>query len=130
METNANGETSIIYADLSYEIMSCVFEVHGVLGPGLSERIYEASLAREFEERGIAFERQKTITVHYKGAPVGDYILDMVVDGKIVLELKAVAALLPLHSAQARSYLRASGLKLATVINFAQRSVQSKRVVA
>jgi GxxExxY protein len=93
-------------------------EVHRLCGPGFSEKIYEEALARELSLRGIAFERQKKLAVSYKGSEIGEYFLDLVVEEKIIVELKAVPEILPLHCAQALSYLKASGLRLAIVVNF------------
>ncbi len=90
----------VLYAELSYRIMGVVFEVHNALGPGFGESIYEEALAHEFAKRGIPFERQKSITVRYKDVTVGEYRLDFLVDGKIIVELKAVSEMSSLFSAQ------------------------------
>jgi len=129
MNAKTGGEAAVVHADLSYRIMSAAFDVHRVLGPGYAERIYEQALAREFEERGIAYERQKRIEIEYKGLVVGEYFLDMVVEDSIVLELKATPEITALYCAQALSYLKASGMRLAIVINFGARSVKNKRIV-
>ena len=129
MNAKTDGEATVVHADLSYRIMSAAFEVHRLLGPGYAERIYEQALAREFEERDIAYERQKQIEIEYKGSVVGEYFLDMAVEDSVVLELKATPEITALHCAQALSYLKASGMRLAIVINFGARSVQNKRIV-
>lgn len=118
----------IIYPELSYEIMQAVFEVHNQLGPGFSESIFEEALAHEFELRGVAFERQKMITVRYKEREVGTYRLDFVVDGKIVLEIKAVSALNDAFKLQTLSYLKATGLRLGILINFGTPKVEYVRI--
>ena len=104
-------------------------EVHRRLGPGFNEKIYELALTHEFELQGIPYERQRKVDVYYKDLQVGEYALDLVVDGKVVVELKAVPEILPLHCAQALAYLRASGLKLAIVLNFGELKMTQKRVV-
>jgi len=119
---------TIIYPELSYEIMQAVFEVHNRLGPGFSESVFEEALAYEFELRGISFERQKTVTVCYKGREVGTYRLDFVVDGKIILEIKAVSALNDAFKLQTLSYLKATGLRLGILINFGARKVEYIRI--
>jgi GxxExxY protein len=81
----------LLYPELSYRVMQAVFEVHNHLGPGFTEDIYETALALELELQGIPFERQKQIQVQYKDHYVGTYRLDLVIDGKIILELKAVS---------------------------------------
>ena len=117
-----------MYPELSYSIMKAVFEVHNHLGPGFTEDIYENALAMELELQGIPFERQKQIQVHYKGRFVGLYRLDMVIDEKIILELKAVSALNEIFRAQLDSYLQATGMQLGILINFGTKRVLFDRV--
>jgi GxxExxY protein len=119
----------IIYPELSYQIMQAVFEVHNTLGPGFAESIYEEALCYELETLCVPFERQKIITVIYKGRKVGVHRLDLVIDEKIILELKAVSALADGFKKQLRSYLAASQLRLGLVINFGTPKVESVRVV-
>ena len=104
-------------------------EVHRILGPGFLESVYEAALAHELTLRSIPFEQQKRLPVQYKGQPVGTYVADLVVDDKIVVELKAVSKLTPAHEAQAHNYLAATGLRLALLLNFGAPSLQQKRIV-
>ena len=96
----------VIYRDLSYRVMQAVFEVHNTLGPGFVESVYEEALAYELELCDISFERQQVVTVCYKGRVVGTHRLDLVVDSKILLELKAVSALTDLFKQQTLSYLK------------------------
>jgi GxxExxY protein len=79
----------VVYPDLSYRIMEAVFEVHNRLGPGFSEEIYLRALIAELEVREIPFEIQKSITIHYREKMIGTYRLDLVVDGKIIIEIKS-----------------------------------------
>ncbi len=105
--------------DLSRRIVDCVFSVHKILGPGYVEKIYEDCLAMELEERGINFVRQFPLALKYKGRPVPcEFRLDMVVEGCVILELKAVERIHPLHEAQLYSYLKASGMPLGFLVNF------------
>ena len=108
--------------------MQAVFEVHNTLGPGFLEGVYEDALAYELELRGIPFECQKSVTVSYKGRTVGTHRLDLVVDGKILLELKAVVALTDVFRQQTLSYLKSTGLKLGILINFGTRRVNYVRI--
>lgn len=119
----------LLYPELSYQIMQAVFEVHNQLGPGFTEDIYEAALTIEFKSFGIAYEQQKPIQIHYKGQFIGNYRLDMVVEQKIILELKAITALNNVYSAQLRSYLCATDLELGILINFGTERVQSERIL-
>ena len=94
----------IIFKDLSYNIVGAAMEVHRVLGPGFLEAVYQAALAHELTLRGINFEQYVKLPVSYKGELIGDYEADFVIEGKIILELKAVTSLHPRHEAQAIHY--------------------------
>ena len=119
----------IIYKDLSYAIVKAAFEVHNHLGPGLLEKLYERALIIELLERGYKVEQQKAIVAKYKDQVIGKHILDLIVNDCIILELKAVAEVLPIHKQQALSYLKATELELAIIINFGASRVQSHRFV-
>ena len=121
--------TKILFKELSYKIIGAAMEVHRMLGSGFLEAVYEAALAHEFTLRGIPFERQIELPVRYKGKLVGHYVADFVVNGQIILELKAVSALTKAHEAQAHNYLAATGLRLAILLNFGAESLQQKRIV-
>jgi len=114
---------------LSYAIIGAAMEVHRVLGPGFLESVYEAALAYELTLRGIHFEPQKHLPVYYKDQLLGEYIADLVIEGQIILELKAISAISAAHEAQAHHYLAATGLKLAIILNFGAESLQQKRIV-
>ena len=118
----------LLFPELSYQVMQAVFEVHNHLGPGFTEDIYENALALELEIKGIPFERQTQIQVHYKDRFVGNYRLDMVIDSKIILELKAVTQLNDVFKAQLLSYLSATGMQLGILINFGTKRVQFERI--
>jgi GxxExxY protein len=105
--------------ELSREIIAAAIEVHKHLGSGLLESTYEECLCRELAIRQVSFERQKSLPVKYKGVNLDcGYRLDLVVDGKVILELKAVDQLDALHEAQLLTYLKQSNLKLGMLINF------------
>lgn len=106
--------------ELTESIIGAAIEVHRILGPGLLESIYEEALSVEFGLRNIPYERQKEIDVVYKGHTIKGQKIDLLVAGEIVLELKAVAKLPEVATAQALSYLKATGLKIALLINFSQ----------
>jgi GxxExxY protein len=118
----------VVFPDLSYRIKEAVFEVHNRLGPGFSEEIYHRALITELEVRGIPFETQKKITVLYREKTMGTYFLDLVIDGKIILELKSVTNLNDLFKQQLLSYLKATGLRLGILINFGSRRVEYVRI--
>ncbi len=104
--------------ELAGLVIGCAIEVHRHLGPGFLESVYEEALAMEFRLRGLPYERQKPIEVAYKGQPIGEGRLDFLVAGRLVVELKAIDALAPIHQAQVISYLKATRLRLGLLINF------------
>ena len=124
-----NAGEGVIYPELSYSIMQAVFEVHNQLGPGFTEEIYEAALAIELEAQHIPYKCQSPIQVYCKGHALGVYRLDLIVDDKIILELKAVSALADIHRQQLLSYLKATNLRLGILINFGTKKVESTRIV-
>jgi GxxExxY protein len=119
----------ILFQALSYAIVGAAMEVHRILGPGFLEAVYQAALEHELTLRGIPFERQKRLAVVYKDQIIGEYIADLVIDGKIILELKAVSKLTPAHEAQAHHYIAATGLRLAILLNFGAPSLEQTRII-
>jgi GxxExxY protein len=103
---------------LAHRVIGAAIEVHRSLGPGFLEAVYEQALAIEFELGGIRFERQYPVGVSYKGRLVGEGRLDFLVDTQLVVELKAVDMLLPIHKAQVISYLKLVKRPLGLLINF------------
>jgi GxxExxY protein len=120
---------TILYKELSYLIVGAAMEVHRILGPGFLETVYEQALAYELAVRQVPFERQVPLLVMYKEIRVGEYRPDFVIDGKIVLEIKAASALTSAHEAQAHHYLAATRLRLAILFNFGSKSLEVKRIV-
>jgi GxxExxY protein len=105
---------------LSGIVVDAAMEVHREMGPGLFEKIYEEALERELKSRGLSVERQLAVHVSYKGEPISDeaYRIDLFVEGEIVVELKAVSTLLPVHHAQLMSYMRLKKKRVGLLINF------------
>ena len=117
---------------VSKAVIGCAIEVHRAIGPGLLESVYQKCLARELELQGISSREEVPLPVAYKGASFESaHRLDMVVANKIVLELKAVEHLLPVHEAQLLSYLRLAHLKLGLLRNFNVPTLKAgiKRIV-
>lgn len=109
----------IEFDELSRAVIGCAIEVHRELGPGLLESAYEQCLAHELRLRGIAFELQKVMPVEYKGVLIDcGYRLDLVVEGRLIVELKAVSALEPIHEAQLLTYLKLAKARTGLLINF------------
>lgn len=119
----------LVEAELSERIIGCCIRVHRELGPGFLEKVYEGAVAIELEKAGLKFERQKLVVIMYAGQPVGDHRLDLLVEERVVLELKACAGIDEVHLAVARSYLKGTRCQLALVINFARPKVEVRRVV-
>ena len=107
--------------DLAYKVIGASIEVHRILDPGLLESIYENALCIELAERKIAFERQKEIPVIYKGQSIGNNFVDIMINDSIILELKSVNKLHPVHQAQLITYLKISQKPLGYLINFNTR---------
>jgi len=112
-------------------VISAALEVHRVLGPGFLESVYEEAMAIELRLRCVPFERQKPISVPYKGRRIGEGRVDFFVQDAVVVELKAADKLLPIHQAQLMSYLKATGCRLGLLINFHERLLKDgvRRVV-
>jgi len=109
-------------ARLTECIIGLAIEVHRNTGKGLLESVYEQCLCFELERAGIPFERQVGIQVFYKGVPMGDgFRADIVVERKVIIEIKAVTTVLPAHEAQLQTYLRMSGIHIGLIMNFNTR---------
>ncbi len=119
----------ILYPELSNQILGIAFEVHNQLGPGFPEDLYERAFILELEVRGIPYEAQKIVPICYKGKQIGIYRLDLVIDKKVIVELKAVSQINDLFKMQLKSYLKATGFQLGYLLNFGNRSVEHARYV-
>ena len=105
--------------ELASAVVDAAFKVHAALGPGLLESAYQQCLQIELEQRGVEFEAQKPLPIVYHGVEIsGAFKVDLLVEGKLVVELKAVEGLLPIHRAQVLTYLRLSKLRLGLLMNF------------
>ena len=114
------------FADGTAEVIGALIEVHRHLGPGLMESAYEACLCAELRERRLTFERQRPLAVNYKGVRLDcGYRLDLVVEHRILIELKSVECLLPIHVAQVVTYLRLSRLPVGLLVNFNTKILRS-----
>ena len=115
--------------DLSHGIIGIGIEVHKKLGPGFQEKIYEQALLKEFESAGIGVEQQKVVRVDYDGVNLGSQRIDLLVEGEIILEIKACSQIIPVHRDQIISYLKTANKKLGLILNFGQSRLEVKRVV-
>lgn len=125
---NTNKE-KILYKDLSYKITGLAMEVHSKLGYGFLEKVYENAMMVLLRREGIHAKQQAPITVYFDGKVVGDYYADILVEDKIILELKAIEKITDVHRAQTLNYLKATGLHLAILLNFGKQRLEHERFV-
>lgn len=112
--------------ELTGVVLGAAIEVHRWLGPGLLESSYQACLCHELEERGLPFRRQVSLPLVYKGVRIDcGYRIDLIVSDSLIVEIKAVEQLIPIHDAQLLTYLRLTGIQLGLLINFNQRTLMS-----
>ena len=114
---------------LTYAINGAVFEVNRILGPGFLEKVYENALIAELGQNGVKARTQAPIKVTYKEAIVGDYIADILVDDRVIVELKTVERIERIHEAQLLNYLKATGIKVGLLVNFKNTKAEIKRLV-
>ncbi|KKT89217.1 MAG: hypothetical protein UW95_C0001G0059 [Parcubacteria group bacterium GW2011_GWC1_45_14] len=119
----------VIYKELSYEVMGAVFEVYNELGYGFKERFYEDAIAKEFDRKNINHKRQVPYKLKYKDEVIGLYRFDFLVEDKIIIELKRGDFYSKQNYTQALQYLKATGLKLAILVNITQQGVKYKRIL-
>jgi len=111
------------------KIIGCCFTVISILGSGFLEKVYENALAHEIRKTGLTVVQQQPVKVMYDGSEVGDYVADLLVDGQILVELKAVRALDNIHRAQCLNYLKATGYHVCLLVNFGAPKLEVRRVV-
>jgi len=122
-------DEKLLFKDESFEIVGASIEVWKTLGFGFLESVYESSLLYELRQRGLQAERQVPIDVVYKGQNVGKFFADILVNQSIVLELKTGEEISQAHMSQAMHYLRATGLRLAIILNFSPSRMEFKRII-
>ena len=119
----------LAHEELTGRIIACAIEVHKALGPGFLESIYELAMVVELKRAGLHVVQQKTLPVFYREVLVGEHRLDLLVEDKIIVELKAISRLEDIHFAIVRSYLKAVGLEHGLLLNFATMPLTVKRVI-
>lgn len=109
----------LVHGEITEKVLGAAIEVHKHLGPGLLESTYEACLSHELAQRGLQVDRQVSMPLEFKGKNLDEgYRMDLVVESKVVVELKSVEAILPIHEAQLMTYLKLSGMRVGFLINF------------
>ncbi|MBN2244973.1 MAG: GxxExxY protein [Candidatus Aminicenantes bacterium] len=116
------------YSDITDKIIAAAYNVFNVLGYGFLEKVYENALFYEIQKLGLFVRQQSPIQVVYDNLAVGDYFADLVVEEKIIVELKAVSILEPIHEVQLVNYLKATGIEVGLLINFGQKLTVRRRV--
>jgi GxxExxY protein len=115
--------------DITYKINGAIFEVNRVLGPGFLEKVYENALLKELKLQGLNVVSQAPIKVFYKEECVGEYFADILVEDKVIIELKTVERIEKIHEAQLLNYLKATGIKIGILVNFKKEKAEIKRKV-
>jgi len=124
---NDNG--NIIYKELSYKIIELALEVHNELGCGFLEKVYENALMMLLDREKIPARQQAPADVYFQSKVIGQYFADILVDNKLILELKTTDVITNVHIAQVLNYQRATGLKLGLILNFGKPKFEYKRLV-
>ena len=117
------------YEELTETIIGCAYTVANTLGSGFLEKVYENALTHELRKKGLQVEQQRAIPVYYDKVVVGEYLADLLVEGSVLVELKAIKNIEDIHKAQCIHYLKATGLMICLLINFGTPKVQIKRIV-
>ena len=117
-----------LFSDLTDAVICCFYSVYNTLGRGFLEKVYENALVVELSLRGIPLQQQVPIQVLYKDVSVGQYVCDLVIGNKVIVEIKAVASLLPEHEAQILNYLKATRVEVGLLLNFGRQPEVRRRV--
>ena len=120
---------ALLEEELTEKILGAAFKVHNTLGCGFLEKVYENALALELRKAGVAVELQKAVRVQYDGAVVGEYVADLFVAHRVIVECKAVNTIDPIHEAQLLNYLRATSARVGLLLNFGRPKLQHRRLV-
>ena len=122
-------EKDFIYKDLTYKIIGGAINVHKILGTGFLESVYEAALKVEFNKSNLPFKSQVTFPVIYRNENIKTFVCDMVVNDKVIIELKAIKQITDIERAQLLNYLKVTKLKVGLLFNFGAKSLQHERIV-
>ena len=127
MDAQVKQDATLLHEKLTGSIIGCAFEVINELGSGFLESVYEKAMMIALSEAGLSVQSQKPIKVLFRGKPVGDFYADLLVEKKVVVELKSVKALVPEHEAQTINYLNATGIQVGLLINFGRPKLEFRR---
>ena len=122
------GRKTFLHGDITEKILEAAFEVSKELGSGFLESVYKNAMVIALRAKGLKVETERPISVVFRGQKVGQFYADLFVEGKVIVELKAVSALAPEHSAQTINYLKATGIEVGLLINFGRPKIEYKRL--
>ena len=122
-------DENYVHSDLTEKIIGSAYDVYNGLGSGFLEKVYENALSAKLQKSGMVVVQQAPVNVYFEGELVGEYFADLLVNGKIIVELKAVSELSKIHEVQLVNYLKATGLKVGLLINFGEKVKIIRRVV-
>jgi GxxExxY protein len=118
----------MLHEEITEKILAACFEVAAELGAGFLESVYEKALLIALRQKGLKVEEQCPIQVHFRGVLVGEFFADLFVEGKVIVELKALKALAPEHQAQVINYLKATGIEVGLLVNFGSPKIEYRRL--
>jgi GxxExxY protein len=119
---------AFLHEDLTREIIEACHQVSNELGAGFLERVYAKALTIVLEEKGLQFQSEVPLSVHFHGTVIGHYVADLIVEDKVLIELKAVTGLIPEHQAQVINYLKATDIEVGLLVNFGRPRIEIKRM--
>ncbi|MGH7908621.1 MAG: GxxExxY protein [Thermodesulfobacteriota bacterium] len=122
-------EKEILYKDISYKIIGLAMDVHSKLGHGFLEKVYENAMMLLFRREGIQAKQQAPIKVYFEGEVLGEYFADILVEDKIILEIKALDKIIEAHIVQTLNYLKATGIRLGIILNFGKKRFEYERLI-
>ncbi len=128
MSTDSGHQRGYKHSGITEKVIGAAYKVYNALGHGFLEKVYENALALELRKVGLGVEQQYPAAVRYEGELVGDYVADLVVDGKVIVEVKAVRALENVHEAQLIHYLKATGIEVGLLLNFGPKMEIKRRI--
>jgi len=126
MKPNEN----LLHAELTDKIIGCMYDVYNKLGYGFLEKVYENALIIKLRQLGLEVVQQAPVNVYFEGSLVGEYIADLIVDGRVIIEVKAVSALSQIHEVQLVNYLKGTGMQVGLLVNFGEKLKIVRRVLS
>ena len=123
-------DSHLLYGDLTRKVIGAAFEVHGKLGTGFLEKVYENALVYELTQLGLDVTQQYPISVYYEGVLVGEYIADLCIERKVIVELKATEVVAKVHEVQLLNYLKATGMQVGLVLAFGSKVAHKRMTIA